>query len=816
MYSFVLDLRYAARRLRKTPLFTVSAITVLALGIGLNAVVFNIVDTALFRPLPFGDADRIVHIYQNSDAGVPTSTSFPAYRDMAASEVFAAVAATSPASAMWELAGRSRNAYVQFATASYLQVLGLTPHLGRWFDPPHDRIGAEMAAVVSYATWRTQMGADPSVIGRTVRLNNQPVTIVGVGPRQFNGDANTFVTDFWLSISSTPVGGPYQVTNLDRRQNHWYQVKARLAPGITLEQARAAMQGLAARLAEEFPALNEGRDITVFGQDEVRFHPLVDGGLLAGGVAATVVAALILLLACSNLANLLLARGISRSSEIAVRAALGANGLRIARLLILEALLLSTLGAAAGLALATWSTTFLSSVSFPAGPLMSGSGLDLGFDRRVALFGVVMAIGAGLLFGLVPALRTMRTDVIATIRDEGQGQAAGRGVSLLRKALVVTQVAISVVLVIAAGLLGRSLANTARVDAGIDAERIAVISTDLAQGGVAEDQAATVTTEILERVEALPGVERAAITTRLPVQFGSSTTQIVEAFTPAAGTGAVELQVAIVSRGYFDTMGIPLRSGRTFAVSDRAATAPVVVVNEAAARAYWGGDALGGRIRSQGADSPWQQVIGVVADVKVTDLTEAPTPMIYWSTEQVGVGSFSIVARSSGEPEALLPALRGALRAVRASLPVTRLLTLEAHLGNALVIPRAGTALIGSFSMLALLLAGLGIYAVVACTVERRAHELGIRAALGATPVSLVRSVMRESLGAVSVGLAVGLALAVLATRGLAGVLFGVPPVDGVTFAGASALLLAAACVASFLPARRVGSAYPVDVLRSR
>jgi putative ABC transport system permease protein len=813
MHALTSDLRHAARRLQQTPLYTLCAVTVLAIGIGLNASVFSLVDALLFRPPPFQDAERVVHVYQDSDSGAPTSTSFPAYRDMAAMrDVFSAVAATTATRAIWEREDEARNASVQFATASYLEVLGLTPHLGRWFSPQHDRVGAEKVAVLSYATWRSQMGADPTVLGRTVRLNNQLVTIIGVGPSEYNGDA--LVTDFWLSISSTPVGGPYQVANLERRSDHWYQVKARLAPDIAIGQARAAMRGLATRLAEAYPAYNEGRDITVFAQNEVRLHPLLDRSLLTGGVAVVIIAALILLLACSNLANLLLARGISRSAEIAVRAALGADRLRIVRLLLLESLLLSALGAAAGLGLAAWTTAVLSSVSLPDVGFSPGGGLDVGFDHRVVIFGVLMSIATGLLFGLVPAVRSMRTDVAAILQDEGRAQSAGRGISRLRKALVVVQVAISVVLVIAAGLLGRSLANAERVDPGVDTQRIAVIETDLAQGGVAQEESAAVAAQVLERVEALPGVERAALTTRLPARRGATTTQIVDGYTPPSGTSAVELELAMVSRGYFETMGIPLLAGRTFTAADRPQTPNVIVVNDAAARAYWGGNAVGGRIRSQGADGDWLEVVGVVADVKVTDLTEAPTPMIYGSTEQSGVGGFAVVARTSDNPAALLPSLRRALREVRESLPVIRLHTLEAHFGQTMAIPRVGTALMGGFSLLALLLAGLGIYAVVSFNVERRTQELGIRTALGATRSTMVRMVVGESLAAVGIGLVAGLALAALAARGLETMLFGVTPLDTMTFAGASALLLAAASLAAYLPARRAGSAHPAQVLR--
>jgi len=813
--SLFVDLRYAVRRLLHAPLFTLSAITVLAFGIGLNAVVFDVVDTALFRPLPFQDPDSIVHLYQHSDDGVPSSTAFPAYRDMAAlNDVFSAVAATSPDNARWDRDDGPRTAAIQYTTASYLSVLGLKPYLGRWFDREHDQPGAEMAAVVSYATWRARLGGDPSVVGRTVRLNNQTVTIVGVGPAAFSGDADALVTDFWLSISSTPVGGPYRVRNLEQRGDHWYTVVARLAPGVTIEQARGAMHALAERLAETDPAVDQGRDISVFAQREVRFHPSIDGALRGGSVALASVAALVLLLACSNLGNLLLARGLSRGGEIAVRQVLGSNSARIARLLLIEALLLSSLGAFAGLALAAWSTTLLSALSLPSGVPLVGS-LHLGVNARVGVFGALLAVATGLTFGLLPAVRAARTNVASNLREGGRAHSAGRGLSLLRKALIVVQVAISVVLVVGAGLLVRSLANAERVDAGVDVDRIAVIGTDLAQGGVTQEQGPAVVAALLERVRALPGVERAAITSRLPAQSGPRTTQTIDGYTPPAGTGAIDLPFAQVSPDYFATMGIRALAGRTFEAADRPDTPLVVVVNEAAARAYWRGNAIGGRIRRQAPNSPWLSIVGVVTDVKVDDLTEGPTPQIYFSTEQVGAGVFAVVARTAREPATLLGELSSALHAVRATLPITRLTTLEHHLGDTLRLPRAGTLAMSGLSLLALLIASVGIYGVVAFAVVGRAHELGIRAALGATASGIVRMVVRESLTTVGVGLAAGLALAALAMRGLAGVLYGVAPTDFVTFAGAGVLLLAVAGVATLLPARRAADADPARLLKS-
>jgi predicted permease len=809
MSTLLQDLRYAARRLRMTPLFTVSAIAILAVGIGLNAAVFSLMDAMLFRPAPFVDREEIVHVYQDSDEGEPSSTSYPAYRDMAAmTDIFAGVGATSSGTAMWETADGARPVSIEFATASYFPVLGLEPHRGRWFAAQHDHVGEEMAAVVSHRAWRTQMGADPNVVGRTIRLNNQPVTIIGVGPESFNGDAGALITDFWVSISGTPVGGEFRVANLERREDHWYQVKARLAHGVTVERAQSAMDGLAGRLAEAWPQLNEGRGITVFGHDGVRFHPEVDGTLRSAGFGLFVVAGLVLLLACSNLANLLLVRGVARGPELAVRQALGAGRGRVVRLLLLEALLLAGLGGVAGLALASWAVRFLPLLPLPI------PGLDVGFDHRLVIFGMLLATATGLLFGGIPAVRTARTDVAAVLRDEERGQSAGRTVSVLRGGLVAIQVAVSVVLVIGAGLLARSLANAERVDPGVDAGRIAVLGTNLQQTGVSDGAAATLVADLLERIDAVPGVEQAALTTRLPVQGGGTTTQVVEDYRPPSGTGAVELPWALVSRGYFETMGIPVLEGRAFSIADSPDAPRLVIVNETAARLFWGGNAVGGRIRPAGNDTAWRRVVGVVADTKVANLQESPTPMIYYSAEQAGVVAFNLVARTSGDPAALTSALRTALREVHPALPVTRLVPLEAHFGDALAASRATAALMGGFSILALLLASLGVYAVISFSVERRSRELGIRMALGAASSSIIGMVVAETLAIVAAGVAAGIVLALLATRALEGVLFGVGTVDGITFAGAAALLLLAAVAAALAPALRAARADPLLALR--
>ena len=796
-------------------MFSSFSVAILTIGIGLNIAVFSVVDALVLRPAPFAQPERLVHIYQDSDSGSPSSTAYPAYRDMAGmTDVFAGVAATTSATYNWDTPDGPRQVGVDFATASYFPMLGLQPSRGRWFDARHDIVGEERVAVVTYNAWRSRFGEDPGVVGRTIRLNNQPVTIIGVGPRGFNGEAGALSTDFWVSISSVGIGGQFRVANLERRGDHWYTVKARLAPGVGVEQARAALQSLAARYGEEFPDDDRGRDITLFTWGQVRVHPAADAALLGGGIGLFAVAAVVLMLACSNLANLLLVRGIARAPELAIREALGGDRARVARPLLLEALLLSSIGGAAGLGVAAGLQGILSAVPLP--PL--NGGLDLRFDLRMVAFSVFAALGTGLLFGLLPSRRATRAGVAAALRDAGRTQSAGRGASLLRGTLVAVQVALSAVLVVATALLARSFVNTGRVDPGVDASRIAVIGTIPAQAGVTtQDGMLAIAEQILERMRVLPGVESASLTTRLPLSPNAGTTStVVEGYEPPAGTNAVEMPLTLVSRGYFATMGIRLVAGRTFSETDRPTSPPVVVLNETAARAFFGGDAVGKRVRAQSVPDSWKEVVGVVADTKIASLEEQPTAMMYYAAEQVAVGGFSVVLRTSGDPAAMLGSLPRALREVRESLPVTRLESFAAHVAGARMTARTSTLLMGAFAALALLLAGLGIYAAVSFAVERRSHEIGIRVALGATAPRLVRMVVGDSLVVAGIGLAAGLGLAVLAALGMRTILFGVAPVDGVSFVAAAVVLTAAAGLAAFVPARRAAAANPSDVLRDQ
>ena len=811
------DLQTALRRLVRAPLFTLAAVSIVAIGIGANTAGFTLVDAFLLRPLGYHDPERIVHVYQDSDDGEPSSTSFPAYREIASfTEVFSGVAATSPSSFTWERTwereGGPEQTLVEFSTASLFGVLGVQPILGRWFTPAEDVVGAGAFAVVSHRTWTRRMGADPGVVGSTIRLEGEPVLVVGVGPKGYNGRGGPLITDFWLSISSTPVGGPFRVANLERREDHWYDVIARLAPDVTKQQAQGAMTLLASRMGEEHPELDRGRDITVFGSDEVRVHPEVDAQVRPSATMIMVVVGLVLALSCSNLANLLLVRGFSRAPEVAVRRALGASSSRVAGLFLCEALLIAGAGGVLGLALARWLLVFV-----PALPLPISGTLDLAMGPRVVLFTVGLVVLSALVFGGLPALRVARMRVVGGLGGS-RGEVRGRGGERLRRVMVGVQVAVSLVLLVGAALFGRSLVNAAAVDPGVEAESAAYLQTSFARRELAPAEIAVATAQLRDRLAALPGVTGVALASRLPVlDVGGSSTTVIEGYQPPTGEGAVELLFATVGPHYFRTLGIRLLAGRSFGAEDAVEGVATVIVSETAARRYWGDPraAIGKRIRPQGQPEAWREVVGVVADTKVRRLTERPVPLFYRPFEQVPFANPYLIARSNGSPDALLQELRAGLEAADPTLPVRAAGTLADHLGDALSAPRALAVVLGAFSAVAMLLASLGIHAVVAFAVARRTAELGLRVALGARRTRIVGLVMGEVLTTVAAGLALGLGAAFALTRLLDGLLFGVSGLDPLSFTAAAAALVLAASAASFMPARRAAALDPVAALRA-
>lgn len=803
------DCRYAVRQLLRTPGFTIGALALLAIGIGANIAVFTVVDAFLIRPVPYARPDDVVHIYQDDDDGDPGSVAFPAYRDIAASPMFSAVSASAPGQVLWDRDDESIVVSIEFATASYLSVAGRPPMRGRWFSPEHDSVGAGAVAVVSAPAWRSRFGGDPDIVGKTIRLNGHDVTIIGVGPATLAGSFDPVVTDFWLSISTVFIRGQAWVSNLDRREDHWYQVRARLAGGASPETAQQAMNAIAARLAVENPAIDRGRDLTVRRARDVSLFPESRNAL----TLATAIVVLLLVLTSANLANLLLVRGMARAGEVAVRRALGAGAGRIGRLFLIESLSLSVAGGLAGIGLA-----HLALAALPLAPLPPpfSTAVTLTIDGRVAVFAVVLMVATGVLFGLAPAIRSGLLDISASLRDDRRTASISHATMRLRNLLIVIQVAGSVVLILAAGLLARTVVALHRIDPGVDPERVAYVQPDIHRSDLPGADMPRVLEEMRVRIAALPGVTHAAAAIRLPAQRSGTTSTIVEDYTPAAGGNEIEINSMNVSPEYFDTMGLRIVEGRGFTRSDVAASDRVVLVNQAAVKRFWPGrSALGGRMRSTARNAPTRTVVGVVEDAPVVAFPEVPArPMFYVTSTQSPLAVGYIVARTDGNPAALVNAMRAAVIEVRAGVRVQSQGTLASHVGAALALPQFLATIMGAVSMLSVLLAAMGIYAVVAFSVARRAGEMGIRMALGATAGRLVRMIVGETIGIVGAGLVAGIALAAILVPQLDALLFGLDPLDPPTFAAAVAVLITVAWLAAWLPARAAARADPGSTLR--
>lgn len=815
MDSFARDLKYALRQLLRAPLFSATAVIIVAVGIGANTAAFTIVNAMLLRPQAFERADELVDIYQDSDDGEPNSSSFPAYRDVAAYEdLFSGVAATYVTSTRWERDGALLPADIEFSSSNYLEVLGLRPTIGRWFDDSHDRAGAEAVAVLSHRTWQEQFGADPGILGTVLRMNGSPVTVIGVGPPRLTGYLPLNAVDAWVSLSSLgPINGEYSMATLEQRGDHWFFVKARLRQGVTVAQAQEAMNSLAARLEREFPEHNTNRDISVFGAGEVRIHPEVDAMLMPSAALLMSIVGLVLLIACSNLANLLLVRATNRGREISIRAALGANRGQVARQLLTESVLLSLAGGGVGVLLAGWTVRALRVIELPL-PVSVGG--DLALDARVLGFALFLSIGTGLLFGLAPALRASRPDLTGAMRDEVSPLSFRDRRFGLRNALLVLQVAVSFVLLMGAGLFIRSLGAAQSIETGFAVDDVAYVQVSAAYAGYESDEARNVLTDLVERARALPGVEEAALASLVPVTPRGTTSQVMEGYEPPSGQNSVEVPFSVVDDRYFETMRIPLLHGRTFSSADRSDSERVAIVSEAMALRYWGErNAVGRRFRSEGSPDGWRRVVGVVGDSIISDLTEETGPQAYFPWEQTGASSGVVLVRTTADPAAVIAMLRDELRAIDPDIPVLRANTMAGHLGESLALPRIGVRFLSGFGVVALTLACLGLYGIVSFAVGRRMVEVGVRMALGARGGQVVWLILREVAFMVGLGIVLGLGLSLLATAALEGALFGVSPTDPITLLTVAGMLLLVAVGAALVPALRAAKADPLLALRN-
>ena len=803
------DVRYAARRLTSSPFFTVMAILIVGVGIAANTTVFSAVNAVLLRPLPFADPDRVVHVYQDSDEGQPQSSSFPAYRAIAGrTDVFSGAAAVTVSTVTAETDLGVRQSLVEFATASYFPVLGLRARSGRWFSLDEDSAGAPATAVVSYHAWRTRFGSDPAVIGRTIRLGGSPVTIVGIGPQAYNGSVTGVAVDFWLPLAALgPVAGSFAATTLERPQDHWFLIRARLRDGVALAQARAAMNGLSNELGTRFAGLDQRRGISVMPASSVSIHPSVDAALVPAAVLLMSVVGLVLALVCSNLAILLLLRGTAQHRDVSIRMAMGAGRGRIVRQFLTESLLLAFAGGLVGGIGARWLIAIVSGVDVP---IQNGL-LDTAIDYRVLVFATMLSLLTGVAFGLAPALRAIGTDVAAVIGGVG---AARRRVAV-KYGVVGFQVALSLVLLAGTGLVLRSMMQMERVDIGFDRDRLTLVTTNATQAGYQPLDARRVYQDVETRIAALPGVQSVVRASQLPLARRGTNTLVIEEYVSPTGTNTTEVPGTFVSEDYFEALAIPILHGRAFRPQDDRAAPAVAVVSDAMARRYWGtSNVVGRRYRHDGVPNSWVEIVGVARDVKVSSLTEDPRPQYYRSLNQQGSVSVSFIVRSTGDQQQMAGTLSRVVHEVDRALPVLQASTMDDYLARQLVVPRIGASILAGFSLAALVLAAMGLYAVVAFAVGERAREVGIRMALGARGPHVVWVTIRGVMMTVGAGLAVGMVLALGAAQGMSSILFRVSPNDPVTLVVVTVILAVVAAVAALIPARRATRVDPLVVLR--
>ena len=809
------DVRHGLRRLTRDWRFTAAAVLILGLGIGANTAIFSAINAVLFRHAAPARPDRLVNIYQRAaNPGSQDGDSYPAYLDMAAhTDVFAATTATLvPRGVTWQHEGALRSGLAEHTTASYPSVLGVRVAFGRWFTPEEDARGAPVVAVLTHHSWKNRFGADPGVVGRIIRVDGVPVRIVGVGPDGHNGTFGAgVVVDFWLPIMSLEAFGMGSMLDRRPRESAFF-VKARLQDGVTVAQAQAAMDILGRRLAAEYPNEDPGRGISVFASKDVWVHPQLDRVLAASATFVLTIVGLVLAIACSNLATLLLVRGASRAREISIRLAVGASRGQLVRQLLVESLLLGGAGGAAGCLLAWWSIRWLQSMDLPIV-------VDIALDGTVLAFAAAVSAITGLACGLAPALSATKVDVLPALRGESAIASGAARRLTLKNALVVFQVATSLLLLGAASLFLQWAEAERTQPIGYAVDGVAMIETDSRFSGEPAARLGATYDELLRRIAAIPGVESAALANGLPMRLTGERV-VVEG--TAGGPGSrVHAGMYWAGPAFLETLRIPLLHGRAFDARDRPGTPRVAVINETMAREYFGAaDAVGRRFRLESAPDSWMEVVGVARDTG-TGVLDPVRHVFYLSYVQAEARPTTILARSSHGAEGLIAAMQREVRSVDATLPVVTAKTMARDRQDALVGSQATAAALGAFGLLGLLLASIGLYAVIAFAVARRSREIGIRLAIGARKSQVVWTVVRGVAGLVGVGAILGLSLSVLATLAMRasvapapGVTLFRPSVDPVSLLAIAGLMAVVGVAAAAVPARRAATIDPLVALR--
>jgi putative ABC transport system permease protein len=808
METLLQDVRFGARMLRKNLGFTLVAVLTLALGIGASTAIFSVVNAVLLRPLQYPNAERIVAIQELNEKGRRVQVTPANFLDWRAQQTsFEHLAAIYSRTANFSAGDKSERMELAMTSANFFQVFGVSPHLGRFFLPEEERAGHDPVAVLSYGLWQRHFGGDPSLVGRSLTLDGQPYTVVGIAPAGFQYPDRTEV---WIPpFQLVPTVGAQM--NIERARGFGFlSAVATLKPGVSVRQAHDEMTLITARLRQQYPDTNNNRFNRVV---TLQTHLVGESAaallLLLGAVA------LLLLIACANVANLLLARAASRHKEIAVRLALGATRLRLVRQLLVESVLLALVGGVAGLLLGWWGVDLMQELL----PVNFSRVQGIGIDLRVLGFTLLVSLGTGILFGLAPALQSTNPDINESLKESGRGSTGAPG-SRVRSLLIVSEVALSLVLLVGAGLLFRSFLRLQAVELGFRPERVLTFRLNPAGANFTQDpQFSAFFKQIAERIETLPGVDAVGVINTLPLVKGPTTAFRVEGRPLTTPDKWPSVNYRSVSPDYFRAVNVPLIQGRAFNAHDNESAPRAVMVNQTLARRdFEGEDPVGKRINLGGTGPDgqpiWFEIVGVVADVRNIELNTEPAAEIYTSYLQDPFAGMSFVVRSAVEPESLIPAVRETVRRIDKGQPIAEVREMKQIVSEVAAQPRFNTLLLSLFAGVALLLAAAGIYGVMSYSVTQRTHEIGLRMALGAQTRDVIRLIVGQCVKLTLAGLALGLAAAFALTRVMATLLYGVSPTDPSTFAGCALLLVLVALLACYLPARRATKVDPLVALR--
>ncbi|HKQ74359.1 MAG TPA: ABC transporter permease [Blastocatellia bacterium] len=804
------DLRIGARMLMKHPGFTLIAALTLAMGIGANTAIFSVINTVLLKPLPYADSERLVAVWEVRKNGARGSVSYPNFVDWRAQNgVFEGIAVYEEDTMALTGAGEPANLRVVITTPDLFPLLNARPQLGRSFLPEEEKAGSRVI-VLGHGAWRKHFGADPNIVGRRIMLDGKAFNVAGVMPAGFDFPVKAEPADLWVSAAiNSEQESPGDKAANERRTAHFYHAIARLKAGVTLAAAGADLETVMGRLRTQYPDEVVG--------DHAAMQPYLND--LVGDVEWALLVlfgavGMVLLIACANVASLLLARGVARQREFALRAALGAGRRRIVQQLLTESLLLASLGGLAALLLATWGVELLKALSPQNLPRVEAVRLD----GRVLVFTLLISLLTGVIFGLIPALRATRVNLNETLNEGGR---SGEGLrrNRLRGALVVAEVALALVLLVGAGLLINSFARLLRVNPGFDPHQVLTFQVDLPDAKYGKPgQSFNFNHEMLKRIEALPGVRSVAMIFKAPLGGSDASTTIQIEGQPADKTRYQPAGGRIATPGYFRTLGIPFISGRDFTERDDLNAPPVIIINETLAQQYFPNqNPIGKHIHpgvSVEGKPPWREIVGVTRSVRHHGLNLEPRPEYYLPYAQTPDFPLTTVVRTAGDPLAIVGAVRNEVRSLDRELAVDRVKTFDQYMAESVAQPRFNTLLLALFAGAALILTMIGLYGVMTYSVARRTREIGVRVALGAQTGDVLRLIVGQGMKLTLLGVVIGLVASLWLTRLMKSMLYGVSPTDPLTFAGIALFLALVGALACWAPARRAAKVDPIVAIR--